>query len=192
MSRRPRRVGIFGGTFDPPHVGHLSVVHDVAEALDLDEVTWIPAGRSPHKPDAPLTAGKTRSVMVRCAVSADSRFSVDESELVRDGLSYTVDTLERLESRRPGTDFFLIIGRDQYEAFDRWKAPDRIRSLATVVVMDRDGQGGATAPDVAVPVGRVDVSATEVRRRVRGGERIRGLVPECVAAAIAEYRLYTS
>ena len=192
MTDEPRRVGVFGGTFDPPHRGHVQVVTEVADRLGLHEVVWVPAGRSPHKPDAPLTAAHVRAGMVRCAVGGDRRFSVNELELERTGLSYMIDTLEALSEEHASSDLFLIIGNDQYQAFERWRSPDRIRSLATVVVMDRDGEGGATAPDIAVDVLPVDVSSSEVRRRVRQGRSISALVPGCVAEWIEREGLYTS
>lgn len=190
MTPQPRRVGVFGGTFDPPHRGHVEVVADAAEALGLDEVIWVPAGRSPHKPDAALTDGSLRAEMVRCATAGDERFTVDELELGRPGLSYTVDTLEALAAQRPTAKLFLLIGSDQYRAFDRWKEPGRIRSLATVIVMERDGEGEARFPDVAVSVCRVDVSSSEVRRRARAGDPISGLVPACVEERIEAHDLY--
>lgn len=190
MSDGPRRIGVFGGTFDPPHVGHASVARDVADALGLEEVVWIPARRSPHKPDSDLTDGALRMAMVRCLANEDARFTIDELELLRSGLSYSVDTLEALSAERDGADLFLILGEDQYRVFDRWKEPDRIRELATVVVMDRDGKGGATPPDRAVEVGRVDISASQVREAVRAGRPINGFVHPCVLALIREHGLY--
>ncbi|MEM7416415.1 MAG: nicotinate (nicotinamide) nucleotide adenylyltransferase [Gemmatimonadota bacterium] len=192
MNTRPRRIGVFGGTFDPPHVGHASVARDVADALALDEVVWIPAGRSPHKPDVELTDGALRMAMVRCVANDDARFSIDELELLRSGLSYSVDTLEALATEYDGAALYLILGEDQYRVFDRWKEPERIRELATVVVMDRDGQGGATSPDQAVAVGRVDVSASEVRAAVKTGRSIGALVHPCVLALIREHDLYVN
>ncbi len=190
MTPEPRRVGVFGGTFDPPHRGHVEVVGDAAEALALDEVLWIPAARSPHKPDAPLTDAALRAEMVECATSDHDRFTVDLLELERPGLSYTVDTLEALAERHPTDKLFLLVGGDQYRAFDRWKDPSRIRALATVIVMEREGEGGAHFPDVEVSIRRVDVSSSEVRERVRDGRSISGLVPPCVEERIAAHGLY--
>ena len=188
-----RRVGVFGGTFDPPHVGHVSVARDVADALDLDELVWIPAFRSPHKPDGTQTPAAIRFEMVRRAARADSRFRVDDREITREGPSYTVDTLRGLRAASTDDDaeIVLIMGTDQYAVFDRWREPESIREMATIAVMDRRGEAGPEAPGVRrVPVGRVDVSSTEVRDRVARGVSIEGLVPDDVATVIAREGLY--
>jgi len=189
------RIGIFGGTFDPPHLGHVRVAADVANRLDLDRVLWIPARRSPHKPDAELTPDAVRLGMVRAAVEADARFEVSDMELDRPAPSYTVDTLRALRDRfGPEVELFLIIGIDQFEAFEAWREPDAIRRLAKIAVMDRGGTGAdeaAAGPGVVrVPVRRVDVSSTEVRARAAAGQRLEGLVPEGVVRIIERERLY--
>lgn len=196
LTERPvhgRRIGVFGGTFDPPHVGHVSVVKDVADALDLDEVVWIPARVSPHKLDTTRTDAQTRLEMARAAARTDSRFRADPLEVNRPGASFTVDTLREL--RATGVDpedrLILIMGADQYAAFPSWRAPDEIRGLAEIAVMDREGRAVAREPGVVrVPVGRVDVSSTMVRERVAAGESIRDLVPEGVAEIIRSEGLY--
>jgi nicotinate-nucleotide adenylyltransferase len=189
----PRRVGVFGGTFDPPHAGHVSVATDVADALGLDELVWIPAFRSPHKPDRPQTSAAIRLEMVRLVTNADTRFRVDDCEITREGPSYTVDTLRDMRSAPTHEDaeIVLIMGADQYAAFDRWREPDSIRRMATIAVMDRGGEAGPVGAGVCrVPVGRVDVSSTEIRERVARGVPIEGLVTEEVAAVIEREGLY--
>lgn len=197
-----RRVGIFGGTFDPPHDGHVAAAHGVADALDLDLVLWVPARRSPHKPDAALSAAGVRARMVRAVTDEHPRFAMTTLEVDREGPSYTVDTLRTLSADPDLADatLFLIIGVDQYRAFDRWRAPTEILDLATLVVMDREGEGMSPAesvvcderPDrvVRVRVPRVDVSSTEVRARTSRRENLRGKVPDSVAALIASEGLY--
>ena len=202
-----RRVGIFGGTFDPPHLGHISVAREVADLLELDEVLWIPAHRSPHKPDVPLTPAETRLRMARAAAEADARFRVSPIEVARAAPSYTVETLRALvgDAEKGGrkVDLFLMIGMDQYEAFDAWLEPDEIARLAHIAVMDRGGDGmeGSAKFDkvlngddskgvVRVPVTRVDISSTEVRGRVAGGQGVDGLVPPGVAEIIRIEGLY--
>lgn len=199
----PRRVGVFGGTFDPPHSGHVAAARHVADALDLDLVLWVPARRSPHKLDDRLSDVDVRARMVRAATEEDPRFAVTSLELDREGPSYTVDTLRALAVSPDFAEcrLFLIIGVDQYRAFDRWREPSEILELATLVVMDREGEGmspsdsvtGDTRPDrvVRVPVPRVDVSSSEVRERVRAGDGVRGCVPFPVAALIAAESLYS-
>lgn len=187
---RPR-IGVFGGSFDPPHVGHVSAACDVADILGLEEVVWVPARRSPHKDEAPGADAAARLDMVRAAIREDARFRVSDVELERGDPSFTVDTLESLRSERPDADLYLIVGIDQFRAFDAWHRPARLRELATIVVMDREGLG-ATADAGAVPVRvtRVDVSSTEVRRRVRAGEDVRDAVPVAVAGIIEARGLY--
>ena len=197
----PRRIGVFGGTFDPPHVGHVSAARDVALALDLDEVVWMPARRSPHKADAPGSPGRVRLLMVRAAIGSDPLFSASDLELQRPEPSYTVDTLRRLWRSTGGgeADFFLIMGVDQFHRFGEWRSPDEIARLATIVVMDREGASLASieADDpvrglrrVRVPVRRVDVSSTGVRAAVQRGEAFDQLVPPGVAAIIRSEGLY--
>ena len=189
----PRRVGVFGGTFDPPHRGHVSVVRDVADALRLDEIVWVPAYHSPLKPDAPETPPEVRLEMVRHAADADPRFRVDDREIRRGGPSYTVDTLREMRAGplADAEEVVLIMGVDQYGSFDRWREPDAIRALATIAVMDRGGEAGPETPGVrTIPVRRVDVSATEVRERVARGDALDGWVLPAVADVIVREGLY--
>jgi nicotinate-nucleotide adenylyltransferase len=191
----PLRVGIFGGTFDPPHLGHVSGAREVADALALDEVLWIPARRSPLKPNEPLTDVEVRLEMARAAVDSEAAFRVHDLEIDRPGPSFTVDTLRELRGEvHPDTELFLIIGMDQYRALDAWRKPDEIARIATIVVMDRKGEGlSATVGDEVprrIPVARVDVSSTEVRTRVGRGESVAGMVSPAVLAIMARERLY--
>jgi nicotinate-nucleotide adenylyltransferase len=196
MKRVAERIGIFGGTFDPPHNGHVAVATDVADALDLDRLLWIPARRSPLKAQAPDTPDGVRVEMVRSAAAADRRFVVDTRELERPPPSYTVDTLEALHAESGDeAELFLILGIDQYADFDRWRDPARVRELATVVVIDREGRGvpeaDATAHTVrTVPVRRVDVSATDIRASAAAGASVSDRVPANVAQIIERERLY--
>lgn len=190
------RVGIYGGTFDPPHVGHLITAQDAVEALDLDELRFMVAGRPPHKPDQPLTRGEVRVAMMEAAVGDDERFRVSRRELERDGPSYTVDTLRALVEDEPDVRRFLLMGADQFAELDGWKEPREIARMATLAVMAREGSDpGECDPRTEVryervPVTRVDVSSTMVRERVRAGRPVRYLVPEAVRRIIEERRLY--
>jgi nicotinate-nucleotide adenylyltransferase len=137
-------VGIFGGTFDPPHAGHLIVAQDALLALDLDRILFVPAARPPHKLHVELTAADLRTAMLRLAIEGDVRFDIDTVELERPGASYTADTLEVLAARQPGNRWTLLVGADQYREFDSWRDPDRIRRLARVAVLMRGGTQGAS------------------------------------------------
>lgn len=187
------RLGVYGGSFDPPHVGHLLVATDAADALALDELLWVPAARQPLKGAAVPAPAPARLAMVDAAVAGDPRFVPSAIEIDRGGLSYTVDTLAALAGLYPATELFLLIGTDSLATFDRWREPERITQLAEVAVMQRANDAAPTP----VPAGmrvvttrRVDVSSTEVRARVRAGKPIGGFVPDAVARVIEQAGLY--
>ena len=185
------RLGIYGGAFDPPHLGHLVAASDACGALGLDRLLWIPSAVHPLKPVR--TAAPLRLEMVRAAIQGDSRFAADDLELRRTGPSYTVDTLRELRAREPGAELFFLTGADNLAELPRWREPDEIARLATLAVVSRAGDalpGDPPYPAVAVAVTRVDVSSTEVRRRVAAGQSIRYLVPDAVRAVIERERLY--
>jgi nicotinate-nucleotide adenylyltransferase len=195
------RIGIFGGTFDPPHIGHLIVAQDAMVALRLDAVRFIPAALPPHKRNTiDISPAALRLEMVREATSTDPRYSVDPLEIERGGASYTVDTLRALRERLPDAELVLLIGADQYAEFREWREPDEIVSLARVGVLARarariEVPAGARSAEESgrihhVAVTRIDVSSTEIRRRVRSGEPIRYLVPQRVEAVIRREGLY--
>lgn len=208
-------IGILGGTFDPPHIGHLIVAQDAALALGLDRILFVPASNPPHKRDVSITRARVRAQMLGLAIEDDARFAMDTLELERRGASYTVDTLRDLVAREPGTRWTLLIGADQYEEFATWREPHEIRRLARLAVLTRGGtRGGRVDPaaaeperafegpldapavhelssgDVVLEVTRIDVSATAVRRRVAAGLPIRYLVPPPVEKFIFEQQLY--
>jgi nicotinate-nucleotide adenylyltransferase len=185
------RLGIFGGSFDPPHLGHLLVVTDAFEALDLDHLVFVPAAVQPLKAGQGVATPRHRLAMVRLLVGDDPRFSVDPIEIEREGLSYTVETLAAFAERHPEAERFFLVGTDVLAAFRQWREPEQVLRLATLAVMERDGESGRIPKHaVRVETRRVDVSSTEIRERVRRGRTIRGFVSEAVAAYIAEQRLY--
>ena len=189
------RLGIFGGSFDPPHVGHLLAAVDAFEALTLDRLIFVPAAVQPLKAGMASALPHHRLTMVRLLVGADTRFTVDAVEIERAGLSYTVDTLETFAQRFPSAERFFIVGEDAMTAFAAWKAPQRIMRLAHVAILRRPGATAADmshAPDgtISLSTRLIDVSSTEIRERVRDGKSIRGFVPESVAAFIETERLY--
>ena len=187
------RLGIYGGSFDPPHLGHLLPVLDTAERLGLDGVRFVPAATQPLKVGRASASPADRLAMTERLVQGIPGFSVDPAEIGRPGLSYTVDTLAGVASEVPGAELFLFLGADAYALFDQWRDPERVRALATIVVMVRGEV--ATVPHerpgvLVLQSRRVDISSTELRARVRDGRTIRGFVPDAVADYIAEHRLY--
>lgn len=185
---------MFGGTFDPPHIGHLIVAQDALAALELDRVVFMPAAVPPHKRGRQVTPAETRLKLLRAATADDPRFEVSTLELRRAGPSYTVDTLRELRERDPEGALFFLMGADQFRLFHSWRAPDEIARLAELAILTREGQE-RFEPAVDVPhrwlsVTRIDVSATELRRRVAAGLPIRYLVPRAVEELILAEGLY--
>jgi nicotinate-nucleotide adenylyltransferase len=185
-------VGIFGGTFDPPHLGHLIVAQDAWAALSLERLRFMPAAVPPHKTAVVMTPAAVRRELLAAAIGEDARFEVDDVELRREGPSYTVDTLRALRARAPAEELVLLIGADQYAEFSTWREPSAILELARVVVLTRDGAAASRRGDGVewLAVTRIDISSTEIRRRVAAGEPIRYLVPEAVERKIRERALY--
>lgn len=214
------RLGIFGGTFDPPHVGHLIAASDAFEALELDRLLFIPAAQQPlkaHLPNGPVgkhrdgAPAPDRLEMVRLAIATDPRFELSAIEIERGGLSYTIDTLSVFAERSPGDTRYLLVGADVLGTFAQWRQPERILELATLAILTRaasdDDEGPASWNQICaewresrgkalkhdpffVESRRIDVSSTEVRSRVAAGLSIHGFVPDAVAAYIAERSLY--
>ncbi len=201
------RLGIFGGSFDPPHIGHLLVAVDAFESMSLDKLFFVPAAVQPLKVGMASAAAHQRLAMVRLLVGADQRFAVDSVEIDRAGLSYTVDTLETFAQRFPNAERFFLIGEDAMTAFEAWRDPEQILKLAKLAILQRKGAAGSEgghrklgaaaesgtnvpAGTIALPTRLVDVSSTEIRERIRKGKSIRGFVPESVAAFIETERLY--
>ncbi len=194
------RIGILGGTFDPPHKGHLYLGENFADALSLDRVLVIPAAIPPHKAEKKLSSDEDRLEMCRLAFY-DDVFEVTDLELRREGKSYTVDTLALLRAEYPDDDFYLLIGSDMLLYFDKWYRWREIKSMCTLCSFSRsDDEDYALLRDYAENVlgGGVllldqppmEISSTEVRRRVRAGEEIGELVPEAVEEYIRERGLY--
>jgi nicotinate-nucleotide adenylyltransferase len=185
-----------GGTFDPPHVGHLLLAADAREGLRLDRLIFVPAGSQPFKiATPPVASGQDRLEMVRLATADDANYTVDDAEIGRAGLSYTVDTLEHLSKRYVGAELFLLLGEDTLAGFPKWRNPSRIQELATVAVMKRSGQHESRSASpvegvLTVSTRRVDVSSTEIRERLRAEKTIKGFVPESVERFIDARGLY--
>jgi nicotinate-nucleotide adenylyltransferase len=188
------RIGLLGGSFDPPHVGHLLAASDAFEALALDRLIFVPAATQPLKAGRANATPAHRLAMTQLLAGSDARFGVSSIEIDRGGLSYTVDTLTSLGAQWPAAELFLLVGADVPRSFPSWREPERIAGLATIVVMQR-GNGSADvaampAPPRLLATRRIDLSSTEIRQRVREGKSIRGFVPDAVAEFIAAERLY--
>lgn len=181
-------LGIFGGTFDPIHHGHLILARAAAEELALDRVLFVPANTSPHKSHAQTAAPADRLAMVRLALAGEPHFEVSDMELRRPPPSFTVDTLRECKAVHPNDDLYLLLGADQAAQFHTWHQPNEIRRLARVVVLDR---AGSILPSEWTIVRRlVDISATDIRTRAATGRSIRYLTPDAVCDYIAAQRLY--
>jgi nicotinate-nucleotide adenylyltransferase len=196
------RLGVFGGTFDPPHFGHLLLASDAVERLSLDRVIFVPAFRQPLKDGLGGATPEQRLAMTALLIGDDPRFVLDGSEVERGGLSYTVDTLRDLHRRYRGAEFHLLLGADAVQLLPRWREPAEVLRLARLVVVGR-GDAGASLPEavrtlaaagagepLALAARRFDVSSTEIRSRLAEGRPIRGFVPDAVAAYIAGHGLY--
>lgn len=193
-------VGVFGGTFDPIHVGHLAVAQEAADALGLERVLFVPAGQPPHKPDRDVTASNHRRAMVELAIADNARFALEPIEIQRPGPSYTADTLAALSG--DGTRLTLILSADAFLALHEWHDPERILSLARIAVAPRQGYPAAGPeylaghfPAFAGRVAFLDgpqirLSATDLRRSAARGRSLRYLVPDAVAAYIDDHDLY--
>ena len=188
------RIGLLGGSFDPPHNGHLLAAGDAMDALRLDCVMLIPAAIQPLKAKAQASAPEHRLAMTRLLVDGEPGFEVNAIEIERGGLSYTVDTLSTLASQLPSSELFWLVGADVLRTFAKWRNPERIVELATLVVMRRTGEAsdvsGLPGPPRLIETRRIDISSTEIRQRVREGKSIRGFVPDAVADYIASAGLY--
>ena len=196
------RLGVFGGTFDPVHLGHLVAAEEATELLALDEMLFVPAGQPWFKAAEPVMDAAHRLNMVRLAIESNRRFRVCGVEVARPGPSYTVDTLEHLrDASHSGTELFLVLGLDALAEMYRWRCPARVFELATVVGVARPGAAFDPGPlssilpcaaerVIMLDVPLVDVGATELRRRASAGRSLRYLVPDGVEEYIREHGLY--
>lgn len=191
----PRRLGLLGGTFDPPHLGHLAAAHAVMTELRLDRVDFLVANDPWQKSDTRLVSpAAVRRHMVEALVEGHAGLGVDDREIRRGGLTYTADTLEEIHRELPSTEVFLIVGADTAARLSTWHRPEVVRSLSTLVVVNRDGEMSNTTDATAIHVSmeRVDVSSTDIRGRVARGESIDHLTSQGVVNIIEAHGLYRS
>lgn len=191
-----KRIGILGGSFNPPHVAHLIGAEVAKDALKLDTVIFIPASIPPHKQDMTLPNGDMRLRMTEAAIEGNPAFQVSGIELDRTGPSYTIDTLRELRMLYPDAQFVLLIGMDNLEIFHTWRAYDEILRMAELGVMVRPGYSKVNVKPqllervnfVEIPL--LEISGTDIRHRVKNGLSIRSMVPEPVKRIIEEEALY--
>lgn len=178
------RIGLFGGSFDPIHHGHLILAREAREKLGLDTVVFLPARISPHKLDRPPAPAEWRLRMVQAAIRDEQGFLCDDRELWREGPSFAIDTVREYRAAHPGAELFYFIGDDNTEALHTWKEIDALRREVTFIVLARGGAG-----EVAVSR-KVEISSSEIRKRVASGLSVRYLLPEVVCAMILQNGLY--
>jgi nicotinate-nucleotide adenylyltransferase len=188
------RIGILGGSFDPPHVGHLLAAVDAFDALALDRLHFVPTAVQPLKAGRAMATAEQRLEMVRRLCQGDPRFVADDVEVRRAGVSYSVDTLADFARRFPGAERYFIVGADVLASLHQWREPEQVLRLARLVVLRRGDEAadvsGVPGPVQVLESRRIDVSSTEVRHRIMAGRSIRGFVPDAVADYVAAGRLY--
>jgi nicotinate-nucleotide adenylyltransferase len=196
------RVGVFGGTFDPVHVGHLILAEQCRAQAALDQVLFVPAASPPHKQGRELTPFAHRVEMLTLAISGHPAFRVDELEKDRMGPSYTVETLTQLHERRPGDELFFILGSDSVRELHLWYQPHRILELATLLVVERPDSPGLTAAELKdrlqvsdvqmqhIEAPLIGVSSSDLRKRLAEGRSVRYIIPRAVEAYIEDKHLY--
>lgn len=200
-------MGLFGGSFNPVHLGHLVMAQDALERFGLDRVLFVPASTPPHKSGAALLAADHRIEMLRIAVEGDSRFEVSDEEIRRGGVSYSVDTIRAMKDRYPAARLHFIVGGDTLRELRTWKSIEEILTLCEIVTVARPGETLANVPPASLGVPEshakrllknvvmghlMDISSTDIRQRVVRGQSIRYLVPAGVEQYIASRRLYAS
>lgn len=195
------RLGLFGGTFDPIHYGHLILAERAREAVGLDEIWFVVAGAPPHKP-AGRTPAADRVEMVRIAIAGNPAFAASELDVRRPGPHYSVDLLEIVREQRPADDLFFLIGADSLRDLPGWRQPDRIAAMATLVVANRPGVSVEVGPEVVralgpearAPIGvaipEIGIASREIRQRLAEGRSVRYLLPRGVEAYIQAHGLY--
>ena len=191
---KPMKLGIYGGSFDPVHLGHLLVAQAAVEELALDRIFFIPAAQSPFKPAHTLEAGSLRLRFLRLALAGNVRAEVDDEEIRRGGVSYTVDTLRNFAERFPGAKLYYLIGADNVAKLNEWREPAELARLAEFVVVPRPGGVATQFPPpfrgrtlTGFPLG---LSSSQIRARLFAGLPIEPLVPSPVAEAIKNSGLY--
>jgi nicotinate-nucleotide adenylyltransferase len=190
------RIGVFGGSFNPPHMGHLIVCQSILIHEKLQKILFVPSSVSPHKRDKNLLSSDLRLQMTKLAIQDNPLFEVSDIEIKRGGVSYTIDTLRVLKNMYPPPELFLIIGIDNWLEFKSWKNPEEILDLADLLVMTRPGYSQVGFEHCFdkkvkfVDVPNIGISGTMIRLNIKSGRSIKYLVPRSVEQFIAEHALY--
>ena len=190
------RIGLFGGSFDPPHLGHLAFARFALDALAPDRLLWLPAGRQWQKPDQVMAAGVHRVQMLKRLTAGEPRFAVDDRELHRRGPSFTADSLREFRLEQPDAELMFLIGQDQYARLPTWYRAELVTELATLVVVPRGGEPVVAPPGMpphrlqVLDLPDIPISSTVVREAIARGGDIAPLVGPEVASYIASHRLY--
>ena len=183
-----KKIGIYGGSFDPVHHGHLILAREAREALDLEKVIFVPAAMSPFKARAAAASGDMRFKMLQAAIEGEEGFAIDDCELRRPPPSWTIDTVLEIRKRETASEICLLIGEDNMATLDRWQRFAELNKLVRFVVLDRTGS--QTQSNYRVVRRKIDISATDIRKRVARGQSIRYLVPSAVEEIIQGEKLY--
>jgi nicotinate-nucleotide adenylyltransferase len=187
------RIGVFGGTFDPVHLGHLIMAEQCREQARLDQVWFVPAARPPHKSEADITPFERRAEMLALAIAGHSAFQLNDLEKNRPGPSFTVETLEALARDHPGNEYLWILGSDSLNDLPLWREPQRILELAGLLIVARPGHpvwGEEQLRAVVIESPLIDIASRDLRRRAAAGRSLRYLVPRAVECYIDQHKLY--
>lgn len=186
-----KKVGILGGTFNPPHIGHLIIANEVLHALNLDEVCLMPNANPPHKEIQNRVTAEQRRTMVELSIQDVPKLKIETIEIDKGGTSYTFDTMELLRRREPETDFYFIIGGDQVEDLPKWYRIEDLIQNVHLVGVPRPNKSLETAyPIVTIEIPQIDISSTTVRNRITHGETTKFLISDAVREYIREEKLY--
>jgi nicotinate-nucleotide adenylyltransferase len=188
VSKPTEKIGLYGGSFDPIHNGHLILARDAMERLELDKVIFLPARISPHKLDRPPAPPEARCQMLSAAIAAEPRFEMDACEIEREGPSFTIDTVQSFRARHPQAQLYYFIGEDNLAELETWKESHKLLEAAQFVVLSRAGMPALSRfPTITR---HIEISSTEIRKRVARGLSVRYMAPLLVCELIARLGLY--
>ena len=183
-----KKIGIYGGSFDPIHHGHVILAREAREALNLEKIIFVPAALSPFKARPAVATADMRLKMLHAAIEGEEGFGIDDCELRRPAPSWTIDTVLEIRKREAESELYLLIGEDTVATLDRWRRFDELNKLVRFVVLDRTGSQAQS--DYQIVRRKIEISATDIRKRVAHGQSIRYLVPPAVEEIIQREKLY--